>query len=413
MWGMRKLRLDVGIHHATLKSIQGRPCPPHAAWPQQVFRCMASSPEVGPLTRLEIDSDKCARLTLTRPKKLNSLSLPMMSELKDKYAEVVRSGVRCLFLSGEGRAFCAGGDVAEVREGILAGNTLPADFFFEEYSLDYEIACLHKDKGVLQVALWDGIVMGGGVGLSIHSPLRIATEKTLFAMPETAIGLFPDVAATRLLPNLPAGEHVGIFLGLTGQRLNAADCLHAGIATHYCPSELLGEVEQRIRALGEGASDCDAVSAVISEVADNAAPDMSKAILAANDAAMKQCFGGAVQSAEEIVARLQSIDSDWAKRSLAMLQRHSPTSVKVSLEAMRRHRSISLRDAFVAEYRMSQWCMRPQPESDFCEGIRAVLVDKDNQPVWTPATIEEVSMEKVAEFFEPLGQDHPRGELQI
>jgi len=336
-----------------------------------------------------------------------------MAELKDKYAEVVSSGVRCLFLSGEGRAFCAGGDVAEVREGVLAGNSLPADFFFEEYLLDYEIACLHKNKGVLQVALWDGIVMGGGVGLSIHSPVRIATEKTLFAMPETAIGLFPDVGTTCLLPNLPAGEHVGIFVGLTGQRLYAADCLHAGIATHYCPSELLGEVEQRIRALGEGASDRDAVSAVVSEVAGSTPPDMSKAVLAANDDAMKRCFGGGVESAEEIVARLQDLDNDWATRSLAMLRRHSPTSLKVSLEAIRRHRSVSLRDALVAEYRMSQWCMRPQPESDFCEGIRAVLVDKDNQPVWSPAAIEDVSMEKVAGFFEPLGQNHPRGELQI
>lgn len=380
---------------------------------QTQLRSLTTPAEVEPLTRLEIGPGGFAKLTLTRPKKLNSLSLSMMSELKQRYAEIVGAGARCLFLSGEGRAFCAGGDVAEVRDGVLAGNSTPADFFFEEYQLDYDIAMLHQNKGVLQIAVWDGIVMGGGVGLSIHSPIRIATEKTIFAMPETGIGLFPDVGTTCVLPRLPAGAHFGMFLGLTGQRLYAADCLYAGIATHYCPSAQLGELEQRIRAMGDGVADLDAVSTTICTFVGRANPDAAKAVLETNAVAIEHCFGGSSASAEDILSRLESQGTAWAKGVLSSLRRVSPTSVRITLEAFRRHQSASLKEAFTTEYRMSQWCMRPQPDSDFCEGIRAVLIDKDNKPSWNPASIEEVSKQRVDGFFAPLGASHPRGELCI
>lgn len=310
---------------------------------------------------------------------------------------------------------CAGGDVTEVRDGVLAGNSVPADFFYEEYQLDYEIATLHKNQQIVQVALWDGIVMGGGVGLSAHSPVIIATEKTMFAMPETLIGLFPDVGMTWALSRLPAGSHVGLYVGLTGQRLGAADCLASGLATHFCPSDKLPEVEDRLRRLGaEAAGDVQAISAVVKEVAAGAAPDTKKAVLNANLPAMERCFGGAsVPTAEEIVARLEKEGCDWSKQTLKDLRMRSPTSVKVSLEAIRRHKSVSFKDAFQMEYRMAQWCMRPQPESDFCEGIRAVLVDKDQKPSWIPARLEDVTQAKVDGFFAQLRADHPRGELVI
>lgn len=372
---------------------------------------MATETE-GPLVRLNSDGH-AASLTLCRPKKLNSLSLPMVHDLKVKYEELAPAGVRCVFLSGEGRAFCAGGDVAEVREGVLAGNRHPADFFYDEYQLDYTIATLHEQQQILQVAVWDGIVMGGGVGLSVHSPVIITTEKTMFAMPETAIGLFPDVGATWALSRLSAGKAFGLYFGLTGARLYAADCLHAGLATHFVPSERLPEVEVAVRALGEAANDVKAVSAAIAAVTGDAKPDTSKAVLAANAESIERCFGGDAPTAEEIVQRLGAEGNEWAAKTRSTLLKMSPTSVKVTLEAISRHQSVTLKDAFITEYRLAQSCMRPQPESDFCEGIRAVLIDKDNKPQWQPATLEEVSKDRVDGFFSPLVANHPRGELQL
>ena len=189
------------------------------------FRCNSG------LVKLEHLQGSVSKLTLCRPKKLNSLSLPMIHELRKIYADLPKTS-SILLLDGEGRALCAGGDVAEVRQGVLDGTSYPADFFYDEYELDYNIATLFERQQVLQVSLWDGIVMGGGVGLSIHSPIRIATERTMFAMPETGIGLFPDVGATWALTRLKAGAHVGLLLGLSGERLGPADCMFSGVATH-------------------------------------------------------------------------------------------------------------------------------------------------------------------------------------
>jgi len=225
----------------------------------------------------------------------------MINELSSYYKQLAAAGVRCLLLRGEGRAFCAGGDVAEVREGVLEKNSRPADFFYDEYSLDYDIATLYEREKIVQIALWDGIVMGGGVGLSIHSPIRLATEKTLFAMPETAIGLFPDVGATWSLSRLKAGPEVGKLLGLSGLRLGAADCLFAGLATHFCPSDRLGDLEARLMALAEketGPLDIDSICAVISEVSGGAQPDTAKAVLESNASSIASCFGDGFSSAE-------------------------------------------------------------------------------------------------------------------
>lgn len=358
-------------------------------------------------------SGHIAKLTLQRPEKLNSLSLPMIKDLKQKYATLPTAGARYLLLAGEGRALCAGGDVAEVRQGVIEGTSYPADFFSEEYELDYQIATLLERDNVVQVSLWDGIVMGGGVGLSLHSPIRVATENTLFAMPETGIGLFPDVGATWALSRLRAGAHVGMYLGLTGERLGAADCLYAGLATHFCPAEKLPLLEEQLTRLTPEAS-IEEVSRAIHEVAAGAVPEADKAKLEANAAAIEDCFGDLSRKAEDIVARLESHSStNWSQKTLKTLLSKSPLSVKVSLEALRRHQAVSLKEAFIAEYRLSQWFMRPAPDSDFCEGIRAVLVDKDQSPKWQPATLPEVTNQKVEQFFEPLPADHACGEVRI
>jgi len=337
----------------------------------------------------------------------------MIKDLKQKYANLKPAGARCLLLAGEGRALCAGGDVAEVRQGVIDGTSYPAEFFSEEYELDYQIATLFERDHVVQVSLWDGIVMGGGVGLSLHSPIRVATENTLFAMPETGIGLFPDVGATWALSRLRAGAHVGMYLGLTGERLGAADCVYAGLATHFCPAEKLPFLEKQLTNLTASQASIEEVSSIIDEVAAGAVPDADKAKLEANAAAIEDCFGDLSRKAEEIVSRLESHSSNWSQKALKTLLSKSPLSVKVSLEALRRHQAVSLKEAFIAEYRLSQWFMRPAPHSDFCEGIRAVLVDKDQSPKWQPATLPEVTNQQVEQFFEPLPADHACGELRI
>lgn len=373
----------------------------------------AANAEEGSLVRVEHGPGAVSKMTLCRAKKLNSLSLPMIGELKRGFSDLKKAGARAVLLRGEGRALCAGGDVAEVRQAVLDNNPATAEFFYQEYELDYQIASLYEREGILQISLWDGIVMGGGVGLSVHGPIRIATEKTLFAMPETGIGLFPDVGLTWALSRLKAGAHIGIFLGTTGTRLTAADCVWSGLATHYCPSDRLGALEERLQKLGDQAADLEAVSAAIAATAGGDKPDTSKAVLAPNAEALARCFGDSVTTAEEIVARLEKEGSEWAKGVLATLRQRSPTSVKIALEAIRRHRNASLKEAFITEYRLSQWCMRTQPHSDFCEGIRAVLVDKDNKPKWDPPTLEDVSKLRVDGFFAPLPSSHPLGELKI
>lgn len=302
--------------------------------------------------------------------------------------------------------------MAEIREGVLNGTSLPKEFFYHEYQLDYSIATLYEREHIVQVSLWDGIVMGGGVGLSLHSPIRVATEKTMFAMPETNIGLFPDVGATHALSRLKAGKHVGLYLGSSAARIGAADCLEAGLATHYCPSDRLGDLLSKLQSLGAEANSLEAVSNVINAVAAGASPSTEKAFLAKEAAAIERCYRGS-PSAEEILARLEAEEGDWAAKTLETFRGKSPTSVKVFLEAVERHQTVTLREAFVTEYRISQWCMRPQPHSDFCEGIRAVLVDKDNKFSWQPPRIEEVTQERVNGFFAPLPSDHIMGELNV
>lgn len=369
------------------------------------FRCNSG------LVKLEHLQGSVSKLTLCRPKKLNSLSLPMIHDLRKIYADLPKTS-SILLLDGEGRALCAGGDVAEVRQGVLDGTSYPADFFYDEYELDYNIATLFERQQVLQVSLWDGIVMGGGVGLSIHSPIRIATERTMFAMPETGIGLFPDVGATWALTRLKAGAHMGLLLGLSGERLGPADCMFSGVATHYCPSEKLPLLEEKLQSIGSMDISVENVSAFIEEVAAGAQPAEEKAHLAANEAAIQHCFGG-TPSAEEICGRLKAMNSGWSEKMLKALMSKSPLSVKVSLEALRRHQEVTLREAFIAEYRLSQWFMRKAPLSDFCEGIRAVLVDKDQAPKWQPSSLEEVTQEQVQQFFTELPASHHRGDLKI
>jgi enoyl-CoA hydratase/carnithine racemase len=358
------------------------------------------------------------RVVLNRPAKLNALNLEMIRALVPVLRTLKPNS--CLLLEGAGdRAFCAGGDVASIREEAVKGNLggLPADFFFEEYHIDYWLSKLKTDLGVTQVSIWNGVCMGGGVGISVHGVFRVATEKTLFAMPEVGIGLFPDVGATYALPRIKAGKEVGLYLAVTGARLGAKDCLWSGLATHYVPSNRLDVLRANLNSLG---SSCDykSVSRAIEAARNGAEPPAGKgAPLLENAEAIRECFTHG--TAEEVVERLTKTSKGtskhvaWAEATLKAIMVASPLSVKVSMEALKQNGegSVSLEHAFMVEYRMAQRAMLQQPYSDFLEGVRAVLVDKDT-PKWSHKSLEDVDMKHDVEpFFAPLGAKHPRGEF--
>jgi len=364
-------------------------------------------------------------ITLNRASKLNALNLNMIRLLHLAMDEVEQraSKLSCLVMDGAGgKAFCAGGDVAEVREQSLAGGSLPADFFFEEYAIVHRLATLRQRTGCCQVSVWDGITMGGGVGLSSHGPFRVATERTNFAKPEMAIGFFPDVGSTHKLGRLKLGFSVGLYVGITGARLTARDCLRAGLATHFVPSARIPKLrELLLRKCAPGLSGDAAAAAceeALREAGGGAEPPEAGAVLTdANVAAINRCFSA--PTLEEIVARLRAEPGDFAAETLRTMEAScSPTSCKVTMKAMQdfAKEGTTIGHTLQIEYRLSQrFTTRPQPLSDFYEGIRAVLVDKDRKQKWRPSWTElgQVTDEQVAAFFAPLEAGHRRGELHL
>lgn len=325
-----------------------------------------------------------AFVTLSRPKALNALTLEMIRAFHPHLEAWAKDPeIRAVVIEGEGdRAFCAGGDVRAIYDSV---KTRPSDmhrvFFYEEYRLNRLIHRLPKPH----VALVDGITMGGGLGLSVHGSHRIATERTLAAMPETGLGLFPDIGATWFLNRCPG--KVGLYLALTGARVRTADALYAGFATHYAPSAALDGFKRDLAA----GMDVDAAIGKI-------AADPGPAPLAEVRAAIDRTFSGG--SVEAILAALEAEGSDWATETLKTLQSKSPTSMKVTFEQLRRGAGLSIEEVLVMEYRMTQVFMAGH---DFFEGIRALLIDKDQAPKWRPPTLAEVTAAEMARYFEPLG----------
>lgn len=341
-------------------------------------------------------------VTLDRPKALNALTLPMIRAFDPVLAEWERDpAVRAVVIRGAGdRAFCAGGDVRAVyddgkamKEGTGDG-ALTRDFFREEYRLNRRIHRFHKPY----VALLDGITMGGGVGLSVHGSHRVATEKTLFAMPETAIGLFPDVGGSWFLPRCP-GE-TGAYVALTGTRLHAADVLYLGIGTHRVPSERLDALVGELA----GADWSGEARAVVDGVVARHALAPEPAPLAQRREEIDRCF--AFDTVEGILEALEAEGTEWAATTLKTLSRMSPSSLKVSLRQIRLGKGLDFDEAMKMEYRLSQACMRG---NDFYEGIRALLVDKDKSPKWRPAELAAVGPADVERYFAPS----PTGELSF
>jgi len=341
-----------------------------------------------------------AALTINRPRALNALTL-------DNYRRFVPAlrawaqdpSVHAVIVRGAGeRAFCAGGDVRAVYEagrGISGDRDLPAVFFREEYEL---IRSIHRFPKPY-IAIIDGITMGGGAGISVNGAYRIATERTLFAMPETAIGLFPDVGATRFLNRCPG--HIGRYLGLTGVRLRAADAIYCGFATQFVPHDRITELVETLgRAAWQTGRECDRIDEVLAGFEEDPGP----APLGALQGSIDRCFaGGNVEGilnslAAEVAAR--GVHADWAAETRAGLLTKSPTSLKITLRQLTIGRDYDLEAALVLEYRLTQHVMTAH---DFYEGVRAMLIDKDQVPKWQPVTLAEVSDRMIDAYFSPIG----------
>jgi enoyl-CoA hydratase len=334
-----------------------------------------------------------ATITINRPQALNALTLANYRRIDPALRGwAADPSVHAVVVRGAGdRAFCAGGDVRAVYEagrGISGDPSLTAVFFREEYELIRRIHHFPKPY----IAIIDGVTMGGGAGISVNGAYRIATERTLFAMPETGIGLFPDVGATRFLNRCPG--HIGRYLGLTGVRLNAADALYCGFASHAIQRD-------RIQALLEELTgDHVAVEAVLGRFV--AAPDPSP--LAALQPVVDRCFAGdtveAILEALAAEASAGGAHAGWAAETHADLLTKSPTSLKITLRQLTIGRDYDLDAALALEYRLTQHVMAGH---DFYEGIRAMLIDRDRNPQWRPATLAQVPESAVDGYFAPLG----------
>ena len=328
-------------------------------------------------------------ISLNRPKALHALTTAMCDAIaRALYPWAASDGPAAVVLDhADGRGFCAGGDVATVRRSALEdGGAAGREFFDLEYKMNYLLFVYPKPV----VAFMDGVTMGGGVGLALPCRYRIATENTLFAMPEGAIGLFPDVGAGWHLPRLPG--RIGQFLALTGARLDGAECLWAGLATHYLPSENLGEAKARI---AEKPGEIEAILAGLSV-------EPPPARLAGNAGRIARLF--ASECLEEVLAALAADPSEWAVKELKAVAAKCPTTAKVALRQFAENAGkTDFEEEMALEYRLAaRMIMRP----DFAEGVRAVLVDKDNAPRWDPATPEQVTDEMLDAIFAPL----PEGE---
>ena len=326
-------------------------------------------------------------LTLNRPKAIHALTAAMDHAMTDALlAWKDDDAVKAVIVDhSEGRGFCAGGDIAFLRNSALTDNGVSGlAFFYEEYQLNHLMTVYPKPI----VAFIDGITMGGGVGISQPAKFRVATENTRYAMPESGIGLFPDVGGGWWLSRLPG--RLGQYLALTGARIDGSEALWAGLATHYLPTDQLAEAKARIVHGHE-------IGGVLSALAVTA-PEPK---LAAHAAEIARHF--ASDRYEDILASLEGDDSEWAARTLATLRTKSPTTCKVALRQLAESaRLATFAENMVLEYRIAA---RVLTRPDFAEGVRAVIIDKTNDPKWEPARPEEVTDDMIEAIFAPLPAD--------
>ena len=336
-------------------------------------------------------------VTLNRPRALNALSLDMCLRIDRGLREwQAERDVRAVLVQGSGeRAFCAGGDIRALYETLTTeGVEQAVRFYAIEYPMNARLHHFTKPW----VSVWDGIVMGGGVGVSAHGSHRVVTERTLFAMPETGIGLFPDVGATWLLPRLPGA--IGMYLGLTGVRLGPADCLYAGLGSGFIPADRLDALAAALAGADPSGDPFAAVDRVLK--AFEASPGGAE--LPALRERIDACFGQ--PSLQAVLRALEDEPSGWGRTQLELLRGKSPTSVAVTFRQIQNGAGLDFDAAMRLEYRLVHRFMAGH---DFPEGVRAAVIDKDNRPRWRPARLEDVSTADIDGYFAPL----PGGELML
>ncbi|KIL99000.1 3-hydroxyisobutyryl-CoA hydrolase [Paramagnetospirillum magnetotacticum MS-1] len=347
---------------------------------------------MGEETRID-RSGRLGRIVLNRPKVLNALSATQYHQITDCLSQwEIDPDIAVILIEGEGdRAFCAGGDIRMVWDAARRGDhAFNLDVFRTEYRLNRRIH--HYPKPY--VSLLDGICMGGGAGLSVNGRYRIATERTRFAMPETGIGFFPDVGATHFLNRCPGS--VGLYLGLTGRQLGPADCLWAGIATHFVPVERLDELHNALDAAALSSDPTDAVAATLSRFHQ---PPGDGPLLRHLDT-LECCF--AMGRLEDVVEGLRRDGGQWAWDTIWDLSGRAPLSLAVTHRQLREGKGMEFDEAISREFRLAWHFLAGH---DFLEGIRALVVDKDRRPVWSPSSLAEVDELSVAAYFQMLGDD--------
>lgn len=330
-------------------------------------------------------------LTLNRPAGLNAITLDMVRQLQQQLdAWAADANVRAIVLRGAGeKAFCAGGDIRSLYDSFKSGDTLHEDFFVEEYALDLTLH--HYRKPVL--ALMDGFVLGGGMGLVQGADLRVVTEKSRLAMPEVAIGYFPDVGGSYFLSRIP-GE-LGIYLGVSGVQIRAADALYCGLADWYLDSSKLALLDEKLDQMEWQDTPLKALQNLLAKHAVQTLPD---APLQALRPAIDHFF--ALPDVPSMVEQMREVtvanSHEWALTTADLLETRSPLAMAVTLEMLRRGRQLSLEQCFALELHLDrQWFAR----GDLIEGVRALLIDKDKTPRWNPSTLAELDAAHVASFF--------------
>lgn len=347
-----------------------------------------------------------AFVTLNRPAALNALSMDMVLTLSDITRDCAADpAIRALLIRGSGeKAFCAGGDIRALYQSYKTSGSLHREFFEREYPLDYFLRFYPKPY----IALMDGITMGGGMGIAQGSSWRIVGERTRIAMPEVAIGFFPDVGGSFFLSHI--APEVGLYLALTGTQIRANDALYAGLADVYLERNAVDRIESELTALswsGDAGAD---IARIIDGLKSR---EVGPAPLAEIRPAVDQHFAAA-----SVAAILESLHSEarpqyveWARQTAAIMETRSPTMLEVTLRQLRLGRSMSFADCLRMEIGMTRQCFE---QGDFIEGVRALIIDKDNAPQWKPHHLSQVTQQSIDAFFANRWQpvQHPLANLE-
>jgi len=339
------------------------------------------------------------RVVLNKPARLNAIDIPMLNLVHKKIDHFNDDkNIKVILLKGTGpKAFCAGGDIRSLYDAKKSGDPSKLDlldeFFRVEFTVDYLVSQLRP----VTVALWDGIVMGGGVGISIHSNIKVATENSMFAMPEAELGFFTDVGGSYFLPRLKS--HIGYLLGLTGHRLKGKDLVQTGLADYLIKRERLPEVEEELlnnTKIGN-VNDVREVLSKYAETVDKKYPGEEN---------IEKIFNK--ETLKEIVEQLKSNgDDEFSKNVLKLLEKQSPMSLRVIFEQLKRGQNMTLTECFKMDFRLTQHFMA---NADFFEGVRCKLIDTKDKPKWQHKSIDEITQEEVNAYFNKLS---PEKELKI